>query len=329
MRLRPGSQRAASLLLGLGLGVGLGLGLGPGLGARPAAAVEPPAPAVAGQVALRLVYDDNFIHYSDGDLAEFESAYKPGKFLIESAGGWILRPRLELTLASRRLTGKKLEIRWRASSWYYAGNTVKNNRSYQLRLKHPGFGHDSFEALFYRAPEYYLRSFLDRPPYAPRSQPSVYTQFRYSSTSLGFGYWRKLSRRFDGKLALNRSWRYYNQPFMENDNWEWRFGGYLTWRFSKRLRLRGEYLYSHVIARGADVVGETRDTNSGDLARELTSLGVEVLRASQLPDDRIVVVEALRAALTRADLVIPTGGRGPTPADRTRDASAGPPADAV
>lgn len=69
-------------------------------------------------------------------------------------------------------------------------------------------------------------------------------------------------------------------------------------------------------------VGETRDTNAGDLARDLTLRGVEVVRMTALPDDEPVVAAAFRAALERADLVVSTGGLGPTPDDLTREAIA-------
>lgn len=69
-------------------------------------------------------------------------------------------------------------------------------------------------------------------------------------------------------------------------------------------------------------VGETRDTNSGDLARSLTAAGVEVLRITALPDRLDPVSAAFRAALERADLVVSTGGLGPTPDDLTREAIA-------
>ena len=69
-------------------------------------------------------------------------------------------------------------------------------------------------------------------------------------------------------------------------------------------------------------VGETRDTNAGDLARSLTAIGVAVGRIQDLPDDLAVVGEAFRDGLTRADLVVSTGGLGPTPDDLTREAIA-------
>ncbi|MFN8519980.1 MAG: molybdopterin-binding protein [Chloroflexota bacterium] len=51
---------------------------------------------------------------------------------------------------------------------------------------------------------------------------------------------------------------------------------------------------AELLAVGAELlVGDTRDTNSGDLARELTALGVEVARISDLPDRLDVVARAL------------------------------------
>ena len=69
-------------------------------------------------------------------------------------------------------------------------------------------------------------------------------------------------------------------------------------------------------------VGETRDTNAGELAASLTAAGVTVGRMTAIPDRLDVVVEAITAGLRRADLVVSTGGLGPTPDDLTREAIA-------
>jgi nicotinamide-nucleotide amidase len=82
-------------------------------------------------------------------------------------------------------------------------------------------------------------------------------------------------------------------------------------------------LVAELLAVGTELtVGETVDTNSGELARSLVAHGVAVSRVANLPDDLDVVVDALRTALTRADLVVTTGGLGPTPDDLTREAVA-------
>jgi competence/damage-inducible protein CinA-like protein len=69
-------------------------------------------------------------------------------------------------------------------------------------------------------------------------------------------------------------------------------------------------------------VGDTRDTNAGELARDLTERGVRVLRLGAVPDELDTVRTAMEAASGRADLVVTTGGLGPTPDDLTREAVA-------
>ncbi len=70
------------------------------------------------------------------------------------------------------------------------------------------------------------------------------------------------------------------------------------------------------------LVGETLDTNSRELATRLTADGVRVLGIRALPDDQVAIRDAVGDALERADLVVSTGGLGPTPDDTTREAIA-------
>ena len=84
-----------------------------------------------------------------------------------------------------------------------------------------------------------------------------------------------------------------------------------------------ELLSAEILSIGSELtVGETRDTNAGELARSLTEAGVSVQRLQALPDDLDAVTDAFGTALDRADLVVSTGGLGPTPDDLTREAIA-------
>jgi nicotinamide-nucleotide amidase len=69
-------------------------------------------------------------------------------------------------------------------------------------------------------------------------------------------------------------------------------------------------------------VGETRDTNAGELARALTAFGVRVERLTAVRDDLAALTDVWTAALARVDLVVSTGGLGPTPDDLTRESIA-------
>jgi molybdenum cofactor synthesis domain-containing protein len=88
---------------------------------------------------------------------------------------------------------------------------------------------------------------------------------------------------------------------------------------SSRRRLA----HAEILSIGSELLaGETRDTNAGELARALTGRGVRVDRLQALPDDLPAVAAAFGAGLAEADLVISTGGLGPTPDDLTREAIA-------
>jgi nicotinamide-nucleotide amidase len=82
-------------------------------------------------------------------------------------------------------------------------------------------------------------------------------------------------------------------------------------------------LTAEILSVGSELtVGETRDTNAGELARELSDEGVSVLRLTAVPDHLDVVTDAYRRAIGRADMAVSTGGLGPTPDDLTREAIA-------
>lgn len=91
----------------------------------------------------------------------------------------------------------------------------------------------------------------------------------------------------------------------------------------KRVPTARPILTAELLSIGSELtVGETRDTNAGEIARSLTGIGVVVGRIQAVPDHLETVRDALVGALSRVDLVVSTGGLGPTPDDLTREAIA-------
>ena len=76
-----------------------------------------------------------------------------------------------------------------------------------------------------------------------------------------------------------------------------------------------------IIAVGSELLGTTRvDTDSLYLAGRLGALGIEVRGKSVVGDDRAELARVFRSALSAFDMVILTGGLGPTDDDMTREA---------
>ena len=67
------------------------------------------------------------------------------------------------------------------------------------------------------------------------------------------------------------------------------------------------------------MLGRVLNTHQQWLCRQLADLGYVVTRQVAVPDTGSDIEQAVREALARADLVIATGGLGPTSDDLTRD----------
>src|SRR5262249_21173536 len=95
---------------------------------------------------------------------------------------------------------------------------------------------------------------------------------------------------------------------------------------SGRYRTQGadaRLMNAEIIAVGSEMLGLSRlDTNSLYLTAELNALGVEVVAKSVIGDDRNRLAEAVRAAMVRSEILIVSGGLGPTEDDVTREAVA-------
>jgi nicotinamide-nucleotide amidase len=80
---------------------------------------------------------------------------------------------------------------------------------------------------------------------------------------------------------------------------------------------------AEIIAIGDEITsGQSLDTNSQWLSQRLEELGVRVLYHTTVGDELTPGIEVFRQAIARADVVVATGGLGPTADDLTREALA-------
>lgn len=64
--------------------------------------------------------------------------------------------------------------------------------------------------------------------------------------------------------------------------------------------------------------GNTVDTNSNFIANQLKSIGIQVVKIFTISDEINTIVETLEDGFQKADLIITTGGLGPTRDDKTK-----------
>ena len=214
-----------------------------------------------GTAGLELIYDDNFLRYSDDYLADFGSGLYPYKFKIDQPDCHILAPSLELWAQRRLWSAGDTRFRFKFKRWQYLEEDIKTNQALWLSVRQFFAGGRSVELMYSYAPEQYIRQLSDRPPTAAPSDPLTWREFRYTRNVFTLVWRQRLRRNLNGKLQVNRTIRYYNRPFMENDTWVWNVRGTLYWKVARPLRVTLDYGYDDASARGYDEVGETRDTS--------------------------------------------------------------------
>lgn len=78
-------------------------------------------------------------------------------------------------------------------------------------------------------------------------------------------------------------------------------------------------MFAEIITIGDELlIGQVTDTNSAWMGRELNKVGIEVIRVVSVRDRADEIVEAVDASMKRANIVLVTGGLGPTKDDITK-----------
>lgn len=76
---------------------------------------------------------------------------------------------------------------------------------------------------------------------------------------------------------------------------------------------------AEIITIGDEIlIGQIIDTNSAFLGQQLNKIGIDILQITSIKDEQNTILKALKEAETRADIIITTGGLGPTKDDLTK-----------
>ena len=78
-------------------------------------------------------------------------------------------------------------------------------------------------------------------------------------------------------------------------------------------------MFAEVITIGDELlIGQVVDTNSAWIGSELNNIGIELIRITSVRDRKDEIISAIDSAMERANIVLMTGGLGPTKDDITK-----------
>jgi nicotinamide-nucleotide amidase len=97
----------------------------------------------------------------------------------------------------------------------------------------------------------------------------------------------------------------------------------MLWAGLSPERVKYSMTSAEIITIGTEILlGEIVDTNTRYIARTLRGLGVDLYRTVTIGDNTDRIADVIRDSMSRANIVITTGGLGPTIDDPTREAVA-------
>ncbi len=250
-----------------------------------------PAVSWRGNAAVDIIYNDNILSNSPGYNDDFLSGSYPWKFINQSKDDLIIAPSFDLEARARPISWGQSRFRFKTKRWMYARNPIKTNTDFHFYLRQY-FGRDqSLELYFHFSPEQYIRQLSDRSPLADPDRDLNWTEFRFQRNVWNATWRQRFSRRLRAKVLYEENYRYYNQPFMENDISAWELRANLTWTLSRVLTWNFDYSYEDAQGRALDEVGESRlSSNNSDpsYARDLYRIGLDIRpRSSRRIVDRI------------------------------------------
>src|SRR5687767_3762285 len=78
-------------------------------------------------------------------------------------------------------------------------------------------------------------------------------------------------------------------------------------------------MFAEIITIGDEIlIGQIVDTNSAWMAQQLNTIGIRVKQITSVSDDKVHIVNAINEAKGRAEIILITGGLGPTNDDITK-----------
>jgi len=236
-----------------------------------------------GSAALDVIYNDNIMSNSPGYNDDFISGSYPWKFLVESEDDLIIAPTLDVETRAQLISPGKTRLRFKVKRWMYARNPIKTNTDFHFYLRQNFGKKQSLELYFHFAPEQYIRQLSDRAPGSDPEEPINWTEFRFQRNVWSATWRQKIHKKLSAKILYEENYRYYNQPFIENDINAWEVRGNVSWKISKVVTMNLDYSYEDGQGRALDEPGETpEDSDNSDASykRDLYRLGIDIKHKS-------------------------------------------------
>ena len=217
--------------------------------------------SVSLSAGLSSVYDDNFLQFSDNQLADFASGLHPLRYSVESTDDGLFAPDAAITWQLDEGSGRRHALRLRAAGDYRAHNPTADHFAAGARWTESFARGRRFTAGWYFVNNFYLRQLRDE------DLPVALGDYRYQRAQFDLNIysaaWRqRLGRSMHADVAYQFEDRHYVPAFQERNAGTHQPEVRVDWDHLPRqggIEVHGGYRLSHAQATDGDEIGGVHD----------------------------------------------------------------------
>lgn len=232
-----------------------------------------------GNAAMDVIYNTNILTNSPEYLDDFQSGVYPWKFQHKSDDDLVLAYGFDIEARRNLLSWGQSRFKFKFKQWKYTHNDIKTNTDFHFYVRQFFGKKKSLEGYFHFAPEQYIGELSDRSPLDDPDDPINWAAFRFQRNVWNLTYRQTMSKKLSVKFLYEENYRYYNQPFMENDISAWEIRGNAAYKFNKIFTMNLDYSFEDGDARGLDEPHETiltSNNSDGSYNRDLYRFGLTI-----------------------------------------------------
>ena len=233
--------------------------------------------SLRGNAGLDIIYNDNILTNSPDYMNDFITGSYPWKFTHKTNDDLVVAPSFDIEARRDLISWGQSRFKFKVKVWKYTHNPIKTNTDFHFYGRQYFGKNKSLEAYFHFAPEQYIRQLSDRSPLDDPDADINWKEFRFQRNVWNLTWRQKISKKLSVKFLYEENFRYYNQPFMENDISAWEVRGNATCKFNRTYTLNLDYSYEDGKGRGLDEPGENilnSDNSDSSYKRDLYRVGL-------------------------------------------------------
>jgi len=215
------------------------------------------------KVGIASMYDDNILKYSEKYIDRFLNNEDEGRFEIKSYDDVFIKSKISTSYYFKFFKKKKTKISASFNNNSYINNPVKSWNYYGVGIQQYFLKKANVKFSYSYIPSFYVRQF--RQPDLVNLygyEPNTFKAYTFSKDNYSLTFQNTFYKNTKVKLDFDKALYYDNSYYTEYDSNNLSVGLSVEQPVSKKIKVKGEYIFTNSDAKGYNEEGETKETSN-------------------------------------------------------------------